>query len=269
MGRGPGKAAGRPRRGRAAALAVATVAGLGGAMAQPAAAAATFIPAPDVAVGSPPHLGGGGRLQRRRPGRPGRGQLARTPSRCAWATGRGASPPPPTWPSAPHRSRWRWATSTATPRPTWPWPTPARTPSRCAWATGRGASPPPPTWPWAQTRSRWRWATSTATPGPTWPWPTTGSDTVSVRLGDGAGGFTAAPDVAVGSIPKSVAVGDFNGDARADLAVVNSGPEHRLGAPGRRSGGLHRRPRRGRGHDPVLGGGGGLQRRRPGRPGRG
>ena len=48
-----------------------------------------------------------------------------------------------------------------------------------------------------------------------------GPDTVSVRLGDGAGGFTAAPDVAVGTNPFSVAVGDFTGDDRPDLAVAN------------------------------------------------
>jgi hypothetical protein len=48
------------------------------------------------------------------------------------------------------------------------------------------------------------------------------SNTVSVRLGDGAGGFTAAPNVAVGSSPRSVAVGDFTGDDRPDLAVANA-----------------------------------------------
>src|SRR5262249_21122431 len=33
--------------------------------------------------------------------------------------------------------------------------------------------------------------------------------------------FTAAPDVPVGSMPSSVAVGDFNGDGRQDLATTN------------------------------------------------
>jgi hypothetical protein len=50
-----------------------------------------------------------------------------------------------------------------------------------------------------------------------------GRGNVSIRLGDGAGGFTAAPDVAVGDGPASVAVGDFNGDGRADLATANLG----------------------------------------------
>jgi VCBS repeat-containing protein len=55
------------------------------------------------------------------------------------------------------------------------------------------------------------------------------SDSVSVLLGDGAGGFTAAPNspIAVGDGPKSVAIGQFNpawqgGDTHADLAVANS-----------------------------------------------
>src|SRR5262249_11713876 len=48
--------------------------------------------------------------------------------------------------------------------------------------------------------------------------------TVSVLLGDGHGGFAPAPGAPakVGSFPDSVAVGDFNGDGRPDLAVSNS-----------------------------------------------
>ena len=51
-----------------------------------------------------------------------------------------------------------------------------------------------------------------------------GSNTVTVLLGDGAGGFSAAPfsPFAVGSYPYSVALGDFNGDGKPDLAIANS-----------------------------------------------
>ena len=46
---------------------------------------------------------------------------------------------------------------------------------------------------------------------------------VSVLLGNGSGGFSAAPGspFAVGNNPSSVAVGDFNGDGHSDLAVAN------------------------------------------------
>src|SRR5207253_530444 len=53
----------------------------------------------------------------------------------------------------------------------------------------------------------------------------TGSDpnTVSILLGDGAGGFRARTNFPVGSSPASVAVGDFNNDGKQDLAVANTG----------------------------------------------
>ncbi len=45
---------------------------------------------------------------------------------------------------------------------------------------------------------------------------------VAVLLGNGAGGFAAPANFAVGGSPNSVATGDFNGDGKADLAVANS-----------------------------------------------
>jgi uncharacterized protein (DUF2141 family) len=48
-----------------------------------------------------------------------------------------------------------------------------------------------------------------------------GSNTVSVLLGNGAGGFQAQTQYATGTNPDSVAIGDLNGDGRLDLAVAN------------------------------------------------
>jgi len=48
-----------------------------------------------------------------------------------------------------------------------------------------------------------------------------GSNTVSVRLGNGDGTFQAKPDVAVGSGPTSVISADLNEDGNADLATAN------------------------------------------------
>jgi hypothetical protein len=45
--------------------------------------------------------------------------------------------------------------------------------------------------------------------------------TVSVLLGNGDGTFQAAQSFPAGTAPNSVAVGDFNGDGKPDLAVAN------------------------------------------------
>ena len=51
----------------------------------------------------------------------------------------------------------------------------------------------------------------------------TGDNTVSILLGNGSGGFTAAQGspFAAGNAPFAVVVGDFNGDGRPDLAAAD------------------------------------------------
>src|SRR5439155_1545110 len=55
------------------------------------------------------------------------------------------------------------------------------------------------------------------------------SNNVSVLLGTGTGSFQAALSYPAGSSPRSVAVGDFNGDGKQDLAVANSGSDNEIG----------------------------------------
>ncbi|HMA34775.1 MAG TPA: FG-GAP-like repeat-containing protein [Chloroflexia bacterium] len=50
-----------------------------------------------------------------------------------------------------------------------------------------------------------------------------GSNSVSVLLGNGDGTFQSRIDFAVGHAPDALAVGDFNGDGKLDLAIANSG----------------------------------------------
>ncbi len=52
-----------------------------------------------------------------------------------------------------------------------------------------------------------------------------GGNTVTVLLGNGTGGFTAAAGspFAVGTNPQSVAVADFNGDGNPDIVTANNG----------------------------------------------
>src|SRR5207244_2770681 len=45
----------------------------------------------------------------------------------------------------------------------------------------------------------------------------------SILLGDATGNFSAPTNFTAGTSPRSVAVGDFNGDGKQDLAVANNG----------------------------------------------
>ncbi len=49
-----------------------------------------------------------------------------------------------------------------------------------------------------------------------------GSGTVSIRLGDGMGGFSGTTNVNVGAQPKSIAIGDFNNDGNQDFATATN-----------------------------------------------
>jgi hypothetical protein len=70
------------------------------------------------------------------------------------------------------------------------------------------------------------------------------SNSVSVLLGNGAGGFTPAPGspFVVGSLPESLVVGDFNRDGRPDLAVANAASDNVSVLLGNGAGGFTKAP---------------------------
>ncbi|MBK6989350.1 MAG: VCBS repeat-containing protein [Bacteroidetes bacterium] len=42
-----------------------------------------------------------------------------------------------------------------------------------------------------------------------------------MRLGDGIGNFSGSNNMSIGSVPTSVAVGDYDADGKQDLAIAN------------------------------------------------
>ena len=127
---------------------------------------------------------------------------------------------------------WR-ATSTATAAPTSPSPTPATTTCRCCWATATAPSSPrsPTRWGPIQTPS-WR-ATSPATAALDLAVANSGSNDVSVLLGNGDGTF-ADPGQFATTPHATPLVADVNGDGTDDVLVVDGAGNilYRQGIPG-------------------------------------
>ena len=128
-------------------------------------------------------------------------------------------------PSAPGPCRSPPATSTATASSTWRRPTPAATAVSILLGNGSGGFDPAIRLPVAVGHRPGVRAAGDFNGDGKLDLAVANSDgnTVSILLGNGAGGFTAAPGspVAVGNEPFSVSAGDFNGDGKTDLAVVN------------------------------------------------
>ena len=52
--------------------------------------------------------------------------------------------------------------------------------------------------------------------------PNFNANSVAILFGDGVGGFSVPLNYSVGGIPRTVKMGDFNGDSKLDLATANS-----------------------------------------------
>ena len=66
---------------------------------------------------------------------------------------------------------------------------------------------------------------------------------VCVLLGDGSGGFGAKTEFGTGNGPMSIAVGDFNGDGKADLVDGQFSKQHHQRAARQRRRRLRRQDR--------------------------
>ena len=78
-----------------------------------------------------------------------------------------------------------------------------------------------PTRPAGPTPTRRRPPTSTATAGPTWSRPTTAAAASALLQNRGDGTLRTAAVYGVAGNPIALAVGDFDGDGRPDIATAN------------------------------------------------
>ena len=113
----------------------------------------------------------------------------------------------------------------------------------------------------------WR-GTSTATAAPTWPSPTTAPTTCRCCWATATAPSRHQVRYAAGTRPIALVAGDFNGDGRTDLAVANYGSNDVSVLLGNGDGTFQDQVRYAAGTAANRPRGGGLQRRRPPRPGR-
>ena len=118
------------------------------------------------------------------------------------------------------RGRSRAATSTATARPTSSWPTTPPARSASCWATATAPSRPRSTYPVGADPTASRSPTSTATARPTWPSPTGAPAPSACCWATATAPCSRRSPTPSAPTPSQIAVGDFNGDGKLDLAVA-------------------------------------------------
>ena len=235
----------------------------------------SFLAAVNYAAADRLPLRGGGRFQRRRQTRPRRGEPSLSWQRvaCCWATADGSFPAAVNYASRRHVSLLRGGGRLQRRRQARPRrgePRPANVsvllgngnggfPAAVNYAAG-GRLPAP-----------WRWAISTATASPTWPWRTIGHRPPCQRAAGQRQRRLRRPASTTPRRldPYSVAVGDFNGDGKPDLAVANADSATSSVLLGNGDGTFAAAVNYAAGIGSSIRGGGRFQRRRQARPGRG
>ena len=94
------------------------------------------------------------------------------------------------------------------------------------WARAMAPSRPPRTWRWETVLAPSRWATSMAMAASIWPRPIEVPAPCRSCWARAMAPSRPPRTSAVGTSPRSVTVGDFNGDGRLDLATANGSARH-------------------------------------------